>query len=75
MTKQEIPHNLFGPSAQIGQLFGIFLKKAPITYPLSMYQVKNIYFFKDVCMFSSLIPLYTIFSITYTNHSLSHLPL
>ena len=22
-----IPHNLFSPSAQIGQLFGIFLKK------------------------------------------------
>ena len=23
----QIPHNLFGPFAQIGQLFGIFLKK------------------------------------------------
>ena len=32
----ELPHNLFGPSIQIGQLFGIFLKKAVITCPLSM---------------------------------------
>jgi hypothetical protein len=31
----EIPHNLFGPSVQIGQLFGIFLKKKTlITCPL-----------------------------------------
>jgi hypothetical protein len=30
-----ILHNLFGPSAQIGQLFGIFLRKVPITIPLS----------------------------------------
>ena len=33
----QIPHNLFGPSAQIGELFGIFLK-ALITCPLSMDQ-------------------------------------
>ena len=32
----QIPHNLFDLSAQIGQLFGIFLKKALITCPLSM---------------------------------------
>ena len=32
----QIPHNLFGPFAQIGQLFGIFLKRAAITCPLSM---------------------------------------
>ena len=32
----QIPHNLFGPFAKIGQLFGIFLKKARITCPLSM---------------------------------------
>ena len=32
----QIPHNLFGPSAQIGQLFGIFLKKVLITCPLSV---------------------------------------
>ena len=32
----QVPHNLFGPSAQIGQLFGIFKKKALITCPLSM---------------------------------------
>ena len=25
----QIPYNLFGPSAPIGQLFGIFLRKAP----------------------------------------------
>ena len=33
MTK---PHNLFGTSAQIGQLFWIFLKKALIKCPFSM---------------------------------------
>ena len=27
IAQLEIPHNLFGPSAQIGQLFGIFLKE------------------------------------------------
>jgi hypothetical protein len=27
--KTQITHNLFGPSAQIGKLFEIFLKKAP----------------------------------------------
>ena len=32
----EILHNLFGPSAQIGQLFGIFLKKVLFTSPSSM---------------------------------------
>ena len=32
----QTPDNLFGQSAQIGQLFGIFLKKALITCPLSM---------------------------------------
>ena len=32
----QIPYNLFSPSAQIGQLFGIFKKKALITCPLSM---------------------------------------
>ena len=37
----QIPHNLFGPSAQIGQLFGIFLKKALITCPLSMEEGKE----------------------------------
>ena len=31
----QIPHNLFSLSTQIGQLFGIFLKKVPITFPLS----------------------------------------
>ena len=29
----QIPHNFFGPSAQIGQSFGMFLKKVLITYP------------------------------------------
>ena len=32
----QIPHNLCSPSAQIGQLFEMFLKKALITCPLSM---------------------------------------
>ena len=32
----QIPHNLFGPSAQIDQLFGIFLKKAFIRCLLFM---------------------------------------
>ena len=32
----QIPPNFFGPSTQIGQLYGIFLKNALITYPLSM---------------------------------------
>ena len=27
----QIPHNFFGPSAQIGQSFGMFLKKVLIT--------------------------------------------
>ena len=37
----QIPHNLFGPSAQIGQLFRIFLKKVVITCPLSMVEEKE----------------------------------
>ena len=32
----QIVHIFFGPSARIGQLFGIFLKIALITYPLSL---------------------------------------
>ena len=32
----QIPYNLLGPPAQIGQLFGIFFKKALIRCPLSM---------------------------------------
>ena len=32
----QIPHHLFGPFSPIGQLFGIFLKKALITCPLSI---------------------------------------
>ena len=32
----QISNNLFRPSAQIGHLFGIFLKKGLITCPLSM---------------------------------------
>ena len=32
----QIHHNLFGPKSQISQLFGIFLRKALITCPLSM---------------------------------------
>ena len=38
----QIPHNLFGPSTQIGQLFGIFLKKA---LHMSMVHFINILFF------------------------------
>ena len=33
-------HNLFGPFAQIRQLFGIFLVNANITCPLSMCNIK-----------------------------------
>ena len=33
----QIPHKLFGPSAIIGQSFGMFLKKALITCPLSIF--------------------------------------
>ena len=32
IVQLEIPHNLFTPFAQIGQLFGIILKKALITW-------------------------------------------
>ena len=32
----QIPQNLFGPSAQIGQLFGIFLKRVLFTCPFSI---------------------------------------
>ena len=41
----EIPHNLFGPSVQISQLFGIFLKKVLITCPLSMLYIITCYVF------------------------------
>ena len=34
-------HNLFGPSAQIGQLSKIFLKNLLITCPLSMEESKG----------------------------------
>ena len=34
----QISHNLYDPCTQISQLFGIFLKKALITCPLSMIQ-------------------------------------
>jgi hypothetical protein len=34
----QVPYNLFDPFAQIGQLFGIFLKKKDLfTFPLSMF--------------------------------------
>ena len=35
-VKLELPHSSFGPSVQIGQLFGMFKKNAVITCPLSM---------------------------------------
>ena len=38
----QITHNLFGPSAKIGQLFEILLKKALIPYrPMSMGKTIN----------------------------------
>ena len=37
----QISHNLFGPSPQIGKLFGIFLKKALFKCPLSMEEGKE----------------------------------
>ena len=36
IVQLEIPHNLFRPSAQIRQLFGIFKKITLITCPLSL---------------------------------------
>ena len=36
LEMSQISHNLFGPSAQIGQLSGMFLKKSLFTCPLSI---------------------------------------
>jgi hypothetical protein len=44
----QIPHNLFSPSSRIRQLFGISMKKAIITCPLSM--VRTIVFPQIVSM-------------------------
>ena len=38
----QIPNNLLSPSAQIGQLFGIFLKESLIACPLSIYRGKQL---------------------------------
>ena len=40
----QIPHNFFGPSAKIGQLFGNFLKKVLITCPMSMINYINYHY-------------------------------
>ena len=42
-TVPQISHNLFGPSAQIGQLFEIFLRRIFITCPLSMNKIIPVY--------------------------------
>ena len=50
-------HNLFGPCAQIGQLFEIFLNKALITCPLSIIKPPPITFEEIENQFNEQVPI------------------